>query len=182
MAKNLVLVHSIMRCAIIHGTDVPLGDFARGPFPTADSMGMELAVYAIQRSLDEGINSNTIQFTTIRGQPAFASNFIHTTPVSNGLSTMMDGKKVTHYSPSPTNSIWFRAFMEGLHGRLGDVVLQDQALSIDELLALQSVLEEQWERAFGADDDDLMFEIATIGAVVCAGYAAALRGEELGHA
>ena len=65
--------------------------------------------------------------------------------------------------------------------RLGQVTNQDQAIYIDELLALQKVLERAWKLAWEAEDFDLLFEIATIGTVATGGYAAALRGEELGH-
>jgi hypothetical protein len=71
--------------------------------------------------------------------------------------------------------------MAGFHNRLGDVILQDQAITIDELLALQAILERAWHTAKDADDKELLFEIATLATVATSGFSSALRGEELGH-
>jgi hypothetical protein len=71
--------------------------------------------------------------------------------------------------------------MDGFHSRLGDVIIQDQALSIDELLALQDTLELAWNSALATRDQDTLFEVATIGAAVTTGYGSGLRGEELSH-
>ena len=61
------------------------------------------------------------------------------------------------------------------------MVLQDQALSIEELLVLQAVLDHAWVQGILANDRNLQFEIATVGAAATAGFASALRGEKLGH-
>lgn len=87
---------------------------------------------------------------------------------------MTDGMRSTHFTASPTNSVWFKKFAHGIMNQLGQVTNQDQAISIDELLAFQKVLEHAWKIAWIADDSKLLFEIATIGTVVTGGYAAAL--------
>jgi hypothetical protein len=170
-----------LRCGIQLGLEDPMIDFCRGPFPVKDIFGAALALTILQRSFDPGRNSATVQWATCRKLRSFYSNYIHTTPFGTGLATMTDGKKSTHMTASPTNSLWFKKFTAGLRSRLGQVVIQDQALSIDELLAFQGILEHAWRQAWHAKDKTLLFEIATIGTVVTSGFGAALRGEELGH-
>jgi hypothetical protein len=169
------------RCSSIVGLNDPLRDFPRGPFPLTDTQGMAFATLILQRSFDSGINSTTIQWNTCRKMRSFVSNYIHTTPHGAGGATMTDGHSSTHFTSSPTNSVWFKKFMAGFHNRLGDVTIQDQALTIDELLALQTVLEKAWQSAKDTDDQELLFEIATLGTALTSGFTSALRGEELGH-
>jgi hypothetical protein len=179
---NLREARLVMRCSYQIEVEEPLLDFRRGPFPVRDLCGAGMAINLLQRSLDPGRNSATIQFGTCRKMRSFYSNYVHTTPFGTGLASMTDGKRSTHLTASPTNTPWFKRFMDGFHGRLGDVVIQDQALSIDELLAFQEVLEVAWTVATASADQGTLFELATIGAAVTTGFASALRGEELSHA
>jgi hypothetical protein len=178
---NLREARTSLRCSAMHGIEEPMQDYPRGPFPLKDIFGVGLALTVLQRSFDPGRNSATVQWGTCRKLRSFYSNYVHTTPYGTGLATMTDGKKSTHFTNSPTNSLWFKKFANGFRNRLGQVVLQDQALSIDELLALQAVLDHAWEQAVVSNDRTLQFEIATVGAAVTTGFASALRGEELGH-
>jgi hypothetical protein len=178
---NLREARLVMRCSKQVDVEEPLQDFQRGPFPLRDQCGAGMAVNLLQRSLDPGRNSATIQFGTCRKMRSFYSNYVHTTPFGTGLASMTDGKRSTHFTASPTNTPWFKQFMDGFHSRLGDVIIQDQALSIDELLAMQEVLEIAWNSASTTGDQDTLFEVATIGAAVTTGYGSGLRGEELSH-
>ena len=56
--------------------------------------------------------------------------------------------------------------------------MRDRALTIDELDGLLRVLERDWGQFAG--DPSKRFEVATLGAVLVIGFAAGLRGEELG--
>jgi hypothetical protein len=142
---------------------------------------MTMAIIILQRSFDKGVNSDTIQWGTCRKIRSFCSNYIHTTPSGTGLATLTDGNSSTHFTSSPTNTVWFRKFMSGFHNRLGDVIVQDQAISIDVLLELQLTLEQAWIRAKRDNEVDVCFEIATLGVATTSGFASGLRGEELGH-
>jgi hypothetical protein len=178
---NLREMTTMSRCGEVLGLHEPLRDFPRGPFPLKDLQGMTFAAIMLQRSFDPGVNSTTIQWNTCRKLRSFLSGYIHTTPFGTGPATLTDGNSSTHFTASPTNSVWFKKFMAGFHNRLGDVIIQDQALTIDELLALQAVLERSWQSAKAVNDKELLFEIATLGMAVTGGFASALRGEELGH-
>ena len=163
-----------MRCSKQVDIGEPLQDFRRGPFPLKDLCGAGMAVNLLQRSLVPGRNSAIIQFGTCRKMRSFYSNYVHTTPFGTGLASMTDGKSSTHFTASPTNTPWFKQFMDGFHSRLGDVIIQDQALSIDELLALQDILELAWNSALATGDQDTLFEVATIGAAITTGYGSGL--------
>ena len=162
------------------GIDMPCMSFPRGPFPV-NSFGMIPAIATLQRSFDPGKNSTTIQWETMRNLRSCYSNLIHTTPFGAGGSTMTTGKKSSFITNSPTNSQWFQRFMLGTHERMGDVKIQDTAISIDVLLALQQVMEEHWAEAWWGKDLDMLFSLATIAAAVVTGFSAGLRGEEIGH-
>ena len=174
------IARSLKICATF-GIDSPVQDVRRGPFPLKDIQGMGVAVTMLHRSLDEGRNSRTVQFDTVRGLRSAYSNFVHTTVYGTGAATLTDGRSKSIFTHCPTFGLWFSRFCQGCHERMGDVRVQDQALSIDEALELQDVLEEAWARAVLDDDPHARFEVASIGVASLGGYAAALRGEELGH-
>jgi hypothetical protein len=178
---NLGEVRRFIKLSHRFGIEMPLMTFPRGPFPLLDSFGMIPAIATLQRSFDRGRNSSTIQWETMRNLRTCFSNLIHTTPFGSGGATMTNGKKTSFVTNSPTNSQWFQRFMIGTHERMGDVKIQDTALSIDVLLSLQEVLEQHWIEAWNEQDFELLFELATIGCTATSGFSAGLRGEEIGH-
>ena len=178
---NLRQVNKLM--TILHQLriDSPSDVFVRGPFPVTDSFGMIPAVASLQRSLDSGRNSKTVQWDTMCGIRTAYSNFVHTTPLGLSGAVLSDGRKSTRITESSSNSLWFKRFMDGCHERMGDVKLQDPALSIDVLLALQELLKIKLESAKEARDEKEQFQICVLGAVLTLGFSSGLRGEELGH-
>ncbi|KAL7565763.1 hypothetical protein ACA910_010202 [Epithemia clementina (nom. ined.)] len=109
------------------------------------------------------------------------SNYMHATPDGVGGFTMTDGRWATHATTSSTNTIWFKQFMDGCHEHMGDVKIQDTALSIDIVLALQELLNQSWLEAVDQDDHNLLFETALLGTILSSGFSSGLCGEELGH-
>ena len=65
---------------------------------------------------------------------------------------------------------------------MGDVKIQDAAMSVDVLLVLGEILERRYQDAEQNQDQKLVFELANAGAALMIGFSSALRGEELGHA
>jgi hypothetical protein len=150
----------------------------RGPYPEEDSFGMSNACMLLMYSLNSGVNADTIQYETMRGLRSHFANFVHTVPGGAGYATIGDdARSGTFFSNSPTNSYWFRRFMQGCHRRMGDVWMPDRSLTIDELLHCLVVLDEDWETF--ADDPAAQLQTALTGLSLTAGYSAALRGEEL---
>jgi len=144
-----------------------------------------MACVLLERTLDKGCNSTTLQFNSARGVTMIYNNYIHTTPEAQlelACLTAEVGAKKSYFTSAPGKGIWYTRFSSGCHSRMGDVHLPDKALTIDELLAFLRVLDDCWVEAIEENDFELQFELATIGTVVACGFSAGLRGEELGHA
>ena len=160
----------------------PAPKHRRGPYPLEDTLGMIPAMVSLQRSLDKGKNSRTIQWDTMRGIRSAFSNFVHSTPSGSNGAVLSDGRKSTRVTDSVSNTLWFKRFMDGSHERMGDVKIQDAAMSVDVLMALGEVLERRYQEAEQCQDEKQVFDIANVGAALMIGFSSALRGEELGHA
>jgi hypothetical protein len=154
-------------------------NFPRGPFSVEDSWGMLGACALLRRSLDLGKNSETVQYATVRRQQAAISNYAHTTPRGMAWASLTADRNRQFFSASPTNSLFFSRFTLGCHNRMGDVILRDRALTIEELAGLLTLLEDHYRAAEA--DQALRFEVATLGCALVVGYSSAIRGEEFGH-
>ncbi|KAL7569770.1 hypothetical protein ACA910_005713 [Epithemia clementina (nom. ined.)] len=140
------------------------------------------AILSLQRSLDKGRNSKTIQWDTMRGIRSGYSNVINITPAGTGGAVLSDGRKSTRITDSPTNGIWFQRFMDGCHERMGDVRIPDTALTVDVLLELDKLLEALWHKSTSyVEDGPSRFELAITGCLLAISFSSGLRGEELGH-
>ena len=149
----------------------------RGPFPEEDSFGMTLACACLMRSLDGGINAETIQFETMRKLRSHYSNFVHTTPGGTGMAAMAGDRSSTFFSNSASNSYWFRRFMQGVHKRMGDVWIPDRALTIDEVLHMFILLEEDWDEQ--KNDLNGRLETALMACAILGSFGNGFRGEEV---
>jgi hypothetical protein len=178
VTQNLREAVRVFKSSALLGTEG--GYTKRGPFPIEDVFGMEIAAHHLLRSLDPGRNAKTIQYETMRHVRSHFSNFYHTTPNGVGLSTAgADGSNM-FFTNSPTNSYWFKRFMQGSHRRMGDVWIPDRALTIDELLKALEVLEEDWNDF--AHDTESQLQVSLLGSAICAGFSGGLRGEEVPRA
>lgn len=152
----------------------------RGPFPVTDQDGMATAILMLLKSLNPGINSDTVQWATIRSIRSALSNYHRTTPEAQTANVEADEPKGSfRFTDAPTSSRWFNRFTTGMHARLGDVVIQDKALTVDELKALHQVLEDKWTEAFEANNQGKMFEVAMVGSMSSVAFGGALRGGEV---
>ncbi|KAL7565120.1 hypothetical protein ACA910_005126 [Epithemia clementina (nom. ined.)] len=94
---------------------------------------------------------------------------------------MTDGKRSTFITNSPTNSLWFKRFMDGCHECMGDVKIQDTALSIDVLLGLQEMCQQGWTHHQANLNETERFELVLTGCLITCKFSSGLRGQELGH-
>jgi len=69
--------------------------------------------------------------------------------------------------------------MTGFHTRVGDRRKRDAAISIQQILAVQELLEEDWEEVTAARDVNECRSVAEIGSFYLLGYCCSLRGFEL---
>ena len=176
VSKNLVELKLYAEISATLGNPSPFP--SRGPFPVRDADGMEVACNMLIRSLRPGRNAATVQFETIRKGRSMMSNYIHASAGGVGQVALSLGDRTGSVdSSSPTNSFWFRRFLSGCHRRMGDVWIPDRALTIDEVLHAQIVLEDDWQSQ--QNNVEALLPIALTGALLMASVGAGLRGEEL---
>lgn len=149
----------------------------RGPFPIADDWGIGAAVILLLRSLAPGKNATNVQFETIRKTRSHVSNFIHTIPSGMGDMFITGEGAVSGVTNSPTNSLWFKRFMQGCHRRMGDVWCPDRPLTMGEALACQELLDDDWKTF--AKDPVGRLKTALTGVLITAGLGGGMRGEEI---
>jgi hypothetical protein len=118
-----------------------------GPFLVEDKQGMGLAVCVLMRSLDEGKNEATLQFsTTQKMKSAFANMWRALVNGGEGAVVVRDMTKLFH-STCPTHGEFFERFSKGLHERMGDKVRQDMGVSIELMHELMRRYEARWIQA-----------------------------------
>lgn len=117
----------------------------RGPWPIEDLWGMKTALVILQRSMVPGRNAAFVQYETIRKTRSHMSNFFHTVPGGMGEMFIASESSISGMTRSPTNSLWFKRFMQGCHRRMGDVWIPDRSVTIREALAIQEDLEKDWQ-------------------------------------
>ena len=153
---------------------------ARGPWPVGDPVGFQVAIEIVRASQEKGRNSTEyVQFDTIRKIRSSYTNAYASSPAAalEMISFKGDYGKTYHFSKSPLNSALFRKFMLGLEKRMGRVVYQDLGLSVELLLEILSMYEEElstvgvpWSRRRS---------IVVSGAAFVTLYVGALRGGEV---
>ena len=150
---------------------------AMGPLPVEDKDGMGVACCVLMRSLDGGKNESTVQFKTASFSRTAYGNMWHAS-AHGGLNAVVvrDTAKMFHTS-CPTFGDWYERFTLGMHKRMGDLTIQDEAMSVELLLAVL----ELFERDFGLAGDDLELQADVIfpAAFCVVGFCAGLRGEEI---
>ncbi|KAL7558753.1 hypothetical protein ACA910_010064 [Epithemia clementina (nom. ined.)] len=140
--NNLQEMQRVMRISNSMHSD-SFEAFKISPFPPSNTFGMAAAIISLQRSSDWGKNSRTIQWDTMQGVRSVMSYFVHTMPKGVGGIVISDGKCSTHITHCNTNTLWFKHFMDGCHKRMGDVKVQDTAMTIDVLICLQDIFEQR---------------------------------------
>ena len=116
----------------------------RGPWPVGDSLGFQVAVEILRASQEKGRNSSEyVQFDTVRKiRSAYTNAFVSSPAAVLGPITFKgDYGKTYHLSQSPLNSLLFRKFMTGLEKRMGRLVFQDLALSVELLMEILQLYE-----------------------------------------
>ena len=147
-----------------------------GPFPLEDSLGMLPAVAVLRRSMDAGMYEARVQPNTFRKMATAITNITRASAAGLGDAIGRTGKGgMTWVSGAGTHTRWFGKFMAGLKMRVGEVVKQDEPVSIEVLLKIEELLEAKWERA---TTDEEREAIATMGAWFMGCFCTGIRGEE----
>jgi len=150
---------------------------ALGPFPVADTMGYTMAITMLLKSRQPGKYATYQQFETIRKLRAGYSNVHMASLIGQDSLRFMGGDKAKQYICScPTNSLWFDRFAKGCLSRMGQLVKQDRAVSLELMHALCSLLEQEWE---AASDIKSRSQVARLGAYSVIAFCGSFRGPEV---
>jgi hypothetical protein len=147
-----------------------------GPFPLSDSFGMSAAIAVLDRSLAPGVYEDQVQWDTFRKVRSTITNI--TQAGADGLSDVIGAYERDRLwiSKVPTHSFWFSRFMAGLHKRVGEVRKPDKALTIDEIHAVEKILEAEWKRSKSLQAQK---RVAEMGVWFIVEFCVGLRGEEM---
>ena len=121
---------------------------ALGPFPLTYHGGMQEAVLLLMRSTEKGKKKATVQYSTARKVRATLTRLWESSPEteSNSDIVLSSGSKKGRYIATrcPSESRWYEHFATGVCARMGDVVSQDRAYTIEVLLKLVEMYESEW--------------------------------------
>lgn len=81
-------------------------------------------------------------------------------------------------SNSITHHFWFSRFMEGVHKRVGQIKMQDEAITIGVIKDIERMLELEWNGR-GNSHWIAKLRLAELGYIFIVGFCTGLRGEEL---
>jgi len=71
--------------------------------------------------------------------------------------------------------------MAGFHARVGDRRKRDAAISIQQMLAIQDLLESEWEEVVEQDDEEAQHYVAKMATFFLIGYCCALMDTAFLH-
>lgn len=151
----------------------------RKPWPLGDKVGFGDAMVILWQSLQGGKNCEKYQqFESIRKIRSLANTIHH----SRGRESVdglgfREGNKLNTLAKSSTGSVLFTRFMKGCEKRMGRVVKQDVALSLDILKKAMSNLD--YELTQTDHKDARRREIIMLGGFLLIGFCDALRGNEV---
>jgi hypothetical protein len=118
---------------------------ALGPLPLKDVDGVGLAAIQLLKTLDPGITEPLVQFLTAM-KVTMALGALWEVSVHSKEETVMVWDMMKSYiTCNPVKLQWYKQFIEGMHKRMGDSVKQDEAISIEQMLALMEMFEKDWK-------------------------------------
>lgn len=122
---------------------------ALGPFPLYQHNGMLEAVLLLLRSLEPGKKKDTgVQYGTARKVRATITVLWEASPESLADMVLSTGTRQGRYvgTRNPAESRWYEHFNKGVRARMGDIVSQDRAYTIEVLHQLIKSYERDWEQ------------------------------------
>jgi hypothetical protein len=151
-----------------------------GPFPHDYDSGMRSAIGSLWQSQRPGCHEARQKYSSIRKVRSLHTN-LHNASAKAVSSSLVwrsnKGRFITTTAPSDIE--WHVRFMSGLHSRIGDRRRRDAAISIEQMLAIQGLLEAEWRDAIEQQDPVTQRRIAETASFFLIGYCGSMRGFEL---
>jgi len=140
-------------------------------------LGYSIAIAMLIKSRDPGRYADYQQFESIRKLRAGFSNvFLASLTGTASLRSMGGDKAKQFFTNYPTQSQWFEKFSKGCLSRMGQVVKQDMAVSLELMHALVEMLEKEWEHASTTSQRSA---VASVGAYATIAFCCSFRGPEV---
>lgn len=150
-----------------------------GPFPLdKDILGVSVAIAVVLRSLDPGKYADYSQFETIRKLRSASANQ-YMVSLEGCLSLMSVGKTSSKQllTRCPTQSLWYEKFSLGCLKRMGQIIKQDLAISIEVLHELLKQFKIDIKRAHERKLDTHLLIQAAVYSVIA--FCGSFRGNEV---
>ena len=118
-----------------------------GPWALSNHFGMDAAVMVLMRLMEKGKAGGTVKYGTARKARATLTILWESSPLSGDDLTLSVGLVKGCYVATlcPSEGRWYQHFETGICARMGDVVTQDRAYTIEVLLALLEMFEQEWQ-------------------------------------
>jgi hypothetical protein len=154
---------------------------ALGPLPLKDVDGVGPAALQLLKTLDPGITEPLVQYTTAKNLTTALGALWEVSVHSKEETVMVKEMQKSYVTANPVKSQWYERFLLGMHKRMGDSVKQDEAISIEQMLALMEMFERDWQKVM-ADRNRTAGQVREIlfpALFSVLAYCGALRGEEV---
>jgi hypothetical protein len=137
---------------------------------------MKVAMALLDRSLDQGIYEETVQWDTFWRTMSAVTNISQACVGGLGDSVGAYERHKMFISQAVTHKFWYSRFMLGVHKRVGQIRKPDKEVTIDVIHAIDRILELEWNQATSIAHKK---RIAEMGAWIIGGFCTGLRGEEM---
>ena len=141
-----------------------------------DRVGMAVAAATLNATLRKGKYGDHLQWDTMRRTPTSLNNVYGAADDEETDDVYAGVDKKMYSSKAPTASKWFGRFMLGAKRRMGVHRRQDEALPVDQLMAVAELAESDWQKSVSEEEKK---EIESVMAFVVVGFCLSLRGEEV---
>jgi len=141
---------------------------------------MHSAIGMLWQSQKLGRHEEKQKYSSVHKGRSLHTNF-HNALVRGAVNNLVlcSAKSRMVVMTAPSNSEWHTRFMAGYHARVGELRKQDAAISLPQILAVQELLEEEWQEASMRGDLGEMHSVAEMGAFFLARYCESFSGFEL---
>jgi hypothetical protein len=118
-----------------------------GPWDLHSHLGMDAAVMVLMRSMEKGKTGGTVKYGTARKARATLTVLWESSPLGGDDLTLLAGSIKGQFIATlcPSEGWWYQHFESGICARMRDVVSQDRAYTIEVVLALLEMFEEDWQ-------------------------------------
>ena len=152
----------------------------RGPFPRNYDSGIRMAIGMLWETRQPGLHEATKKFSSCRKVRSVMSN-MHNSSIEGVESNMVwrSDKQRFITTTSPSDSEFATRFLIGCRARIGERVKRDAAITVPQMLALQSLFKREYDDAKERGDDDDLRRTCEIAVFFLLSFCCSMRGFEL---